>query len=54
MSFDAPEPPGPSAEELAAAERARRERIESTQENVQDQSDRFFRLYTARSMFGLR
>lgn len=48
MSFDAPEPQGPTPEELAAAERAKIANREATSENVALDSDRIFRLYMAR------
>lgn len=49
-----PEPQGPSAEELAAAARARREKIDTIQEQMQDETDRLFRLYGAKSAFGMK
>jgi hypothetical protein len=48
-----PPPPGPSPEEIAAAERAKAARISSTQQDLQQRTDMLFRLFSARTSFGL-
>lgn len=43
---------GPSADELAAAEAAKAERTEATQDILQRETDKLFRLYGARGALG--
>lgn len=43
----------PTPEEQAAADAAKRDKIDATQENLQRETDRLFRLYGARSALGV-